>query len=257
MNKKIVLDKILNYFIKDKNDIPDDLNSKIKLWKEIISTYDLNDVPKDILEVEDMYLRYELLNRKLTDADKIKTVGDTLVKNIKYSDFIALWEGDLTSIYADSIVHLTSLKKLVNDQVNVDKIVLNSGMRLKKKCRDALGDGSLNKSDVLITRSYNLPCDFIIHVVEPDGRSKSYIEDIKNSYKNILVCVKNNIIRSVVIPCIGIDKTDKEEYINIMLDSIYDFLDKYHEIVNTKIIINASNEDLDIIKSKLMEKIEK
>lgn len=254
MNKSIVLDKILSYFIKDKKSIPEGLNEKIKLWKEIVKTYDLSDVPKDILEAEDMYLRYELLNKKLTDADKLKTIGDSLVKNIKYSDMITVWSGDVTSIYADAIVHFTSLKNLVNYNVNVDKIVLNSGMRLKKKCRDILGDNVIKESELLITRSYNLPCDFIIHVITPDGRSKNYIEDIKSSYKNILDCVKNNIIRSVVIPCIGIEK-DRDKYIDIMLDSIYDFLDKYHEIINTKIIINVREEDIDIINKKLMERV--
>lgn len=79
-----------------------------------------------------MYLRYELLNRKLTDADKLKNIGESLVKNIKYSDMIAVWSEDVTSIYADAIVHFTSLKNLVDYNVNVDKVVLNSGMRLKE-----------------------------------------------------------------------------------------------------------------------------
>lgn len=40
-----------------------------------------------------------------------------------------------------------------------------------------------------------------------------------------------------------------------MLDSIYDFLDKYHEIINTKVIINVREEDIDIMNKKLMDRV--
>lgn len=256
MNKKIVLDKVLSYFMK-KKDIPEDLTDKIKLWKEIVNSKDLDKVPKDILEAEDQFLRYELLNKKLTNVENLKTVGENILKNIKYSDFISLWNGDSTLIYCDSVVRYTSYKKLVNYGEKVDKINLYSGMRLKKKCRDILDGSSLSDSEILITRSYNLPCDFIIHVIEPDGRSKDYLEKVKRSYENILQCVKNNMIRHVVISIIGINKKDKEQYIDIMLDSLYEFLDKYHEIINTKIIINVDKKDMDLVRDKLMEKVVK
>ncbi len=255
MNKKLVLDKILKYFIKNEKDIPSELKEKIKLWKEIISTYDLSKVPSDILEAEDKFLKYELLGRKLTNGEKVKNIGSELVKNIKYGDVICLWSGDETQIFVDAVVHVTSVDKLLNDKKKADDIVLRSGMRLKKKCRAAVPDGKLDVAETIITRAFNLPCDYILHVIEPDGRSKNYDENVKKVYENVLICAKNNMIRSVVIPCVGIHRKDSGKYIDIMLDAINEFMDKYNEIAEMRIIMNIPKKHIENVKKKLMKRV--
>ena len=138
MDKKIFLDKVLEYLVKDKDiKIPDKLEEKIELWEELVSKIDVYDIPNDVLLNEDKFLRLDLINRKLTDGEKVKTISDTLDSDIKFCTKIALWKGDITTMYADVLVNSTTKDMLGCRQGvrgNLDNsIFTRSGMRLRLK----------------------------------------------------------------------------------------------------------------------------
>lgn len=261
MDKKIFLDKVLEYLVKDKDiKIPDKLEEKIELWEELVSKIDVYDIPNDVLLNEDKFLRLDLINRKLTDGEKVKTISDTLDSDIKFCTKIALWKGDITTMYADVLVNSTT-KDMLGCRQGVrgsldNSIFTRSGMRLRLKCKDIMHGEELSNTEILVTRAYNLPSDFIIHVVVPcvDGvvTDENKIE-LKMSYLNVLECVRNNMARIVVLPCLGTGNNGfpKDVAANIAVEAINEFLSKYESEID-KIIIDVFDDESYDIYSKLL-----
>lgn len=262
MNKKILLDKILEYLIgKEKIEIPEKLEDKIKLWEKLVSTKEIVDVPSDILVAEDKFLRLDLINRKLTNGEMLKTVDMLFDSKLKFANKISLWKGDITTIYSDVLVN--SIRKdfldINNDKIGAveQAIFTRSGMRLKMKCKEIMKETSLDETEVLVTRAYNLPSDYIIHVVTPvvgDELTDENKVSLKMSYLNVLECAKNNVARTIVLPCIGTGMCNypMEEAANIAVETVLEFLEKNNSLVD-RIILNVfDDKTFDYYKSLLL-----
>ncbi|MBR4694062.1 MAG: macro domain-containing protein [Bacilli bacterium] len=263
MNKKVLLDKLITFLAgKEDIDIPDKLEEKVSAYKYLALLNDLEDIPADILKDDDRFLRLDLVNRKLTDGEKVKSIEETLGSSVKHAKKIALWNGDVTTIYCDAIVNSTDEKvngptKYIKDHID-SEVHFRSGLRLRNKCKKVISKDSLDIGDVLITRAYNLPCDFIIHAVSPqvlDEVTNEDKEDLRRTYFNILECAKNNLTKVLVIPCIstGRGKFPKEEAAQIAYSCIDEYLDKYDDFFNM-IIINTFNMDSYNIYADLLTK---
>jgi len=212
-------------------------------WEDIVNKIDLDNVSSDILNIEDKYLRTELINRKLTDSERLKTIKEILNIDSKYSNKICLWQGEITSIYTDVIVNPTKVDNiLVKGKLDYD-IFFRSGLRLRKKFKELVNNCQLDNADVLITRAYNIPCDYIIHVIIPDIEDKLQEEDkisIKMAYLNVLECANNNLAKIVVVPILG-GKYNKELAI-IEIQAIKEYLDRKSTIEKIVICVNNKNE---------------
>ena len=261
MNKKIYLDKILKVLLEDKDiDVSDSLNEKIKLWEKLVFNEELEKISDSVLIDEDKFLRLDLINRKLTDGEKLRTIDATIDSKIKYNNKIALWEGDIITIYADVLVNSTTkdMLGLEVEEGTIDyDIFLRSGMRLRKKCNEILQGKELELTEVLITRAYNIPSDFIIHVVVPDfdeKEKKESLVSLKMCYMNVLECAKNNMARTIVLPCLGTGKHgfNKMESAKVAIEAVNIFL-KNNEKEIDKIIFNVfDDENYDIYKELLV-----
>ncbi len=263
MNKKVLLDRLIRFLSKDeKTEIPDDLSEKMKIYKYLSLACDLDEIPLDILKDDDRLLRLDLVNKQLTDGERVKNIIETLGSELKHANKIALWNGDITTIYCDAIVnstddHLFGPKKYLKNNID-SEVHFRSGLRLRNKCKKIIPKDNLDVSDVMITRAYNLPCDFIIHAVTPivfDEVTDEDREDLRRTYMNILECAKNNLTKILVIPCIstGNGKFDKKEAAQIALECITEYLDKYDDFFSM-IIINTFNTDSYNIYSELLTK---
>lgn len=252
VDKKIYLDKVLEYLINDSDyEIPKSLKEKINLWEELVSKLDKSDVPSDILVNEDKFLRLDLINRKLTDGEKLKTVSETLDSDIDYCTKIALWKGDITTIYADVLVNSTT-KDMLGCRERVtgtldNNIFTRSGMRLRLKCKDIMQGEELNNTEVLVTRAYNLPSDFIIHVVVPRIEKEISEEnkiELKMCYLNVLECARNNMARTIVLPCLGTGTNGypKDKAASIAIEAVNEFLFKYEDEID-KVIFNVFDDE--------------
>lgn len=261
MDKKVYLDKVLKYLLEGMDvDIPSSIKDMIDLWEELVAKLDKDNIPSDVLSNEDKFLRLDLLNRKLTDGEKIKTISETLDSDIDYCTKIALWKGDITTIYADVLVNSTT-KDMLGCREGIkgtldNSIFTRSGMRLRLKCRDIMQGEELNNTEILVTRAYNLPSDFIIHVVVPcidgDITEENKVE-LKMSYLNALECVKNNMARTVVLPCLGTGTNGfpKDIAATIAIDAVNEFLSKYEDEID-KVIFNVFDDESYDIYSKLL-----
>lgn len=239
MDKKILLKKILEYFYKGQ-EIPDNLNEMRKMYKKIIESIDDYDIPEDILLAEDKYLRLDLLNKKLVDGEKFNTINTNLDEKYIHGDKIALLEGDIGNVYADSIINP------VDDSFD-NNMFLNAGLRLRKKCLDILKDKKLSPTEILITRAYNLLSDYIIHVVLPKTDDlDEYKKELGMCYFNVLECSNNNIAKTIVLSDINKNKKiSKEESMRVLIDSIINYLDKDNCTIEKIIIVTPDSDEFD------------
>ncbi|MDE5888973.1 MAG: macro domain-containing protein [Bacilli bacterium] len=249
MNKKILLDKIISYFIKEEK-IPESLEDKISLWKDLVSQEQIENIPENILSSEDKFLRLELINRKLTDGEKLPSINRSLNLKNKYGDKLSLWKGDITTIYSDSIINPVTNNILkwenIDSKSSCFNVFFRSGMRLVLKCKSLLNENELSISDVLITRAYNLPCDYLINVVLPQFNEKLTLEDekiISMSYRNALECAKNNMVKTVVVPSLFFeDSDDMKKSAKVIINVVEKYLDENKTIFD-KVIFQVNKDD--------------
>ena len=242
MDKKILLEKLIKYLDKDAQ-IPESLEEMKDLWKRLVLELDNYDIPRDILDTEDKFLRLELLNQKLTDGEKYGTIN----YNYRHGDKIALREGDITSIYGDVIVNPINKDFNFKDNDLFKHIVLQSGLRLRKKCKESFDISELSTSEVLITRAYNMLSDFLIHVVVPvveDEVTEDNKVELKMSYFNVLECANNNMAKIVVLPILGYvdNKFPLEDAVRIAVKEVVYYLDKPNCTLE-KVIFNVSTDE--------------
>ena len=196
MDKKILLDKLLGFY--GVLDIPEELQDKRNLYEDLVIS-NKKELTGEYLEDEDKYLRAELINRKLVDAEKYPCINKFLDAEYVNGDKIALIKADYLDIYTDVLINPVDSSFDYKRGLKVSKrIFLNAGSRLRKKCMD-LGASDLVTGDVLITRAYNLLSDFVIHLVLPNDKGNKKVE-LGISYFNIFECANNNLAQILVIP---------------------------------------------------------
>lgn len=242
MDKEKVLDQMLEIVLKDKDVSFNNYDEKYDEWKKQCIMFDVTHDDVKLMELEDRFLRLDLLNRPLIDCENLNCVNESLNSSISFSDKIALLKCDITSLYVDAICNdaecdLNGSTKVIDCIDN--NIHFRAGLRLKLKCNDIMKGNLLNPSEILITRSYNMPCDFIIHSAKC-GQDE---ELIRQSYENILECAKNNLIKSIaLVPISYEDGISIVDSYRIALEVIEDYLtvnDKFF----SKIIFTCNNND--------------
>lgn len=254
MDKKIILKKLLSFFV-DEKDIPSDLENMRLLWDDTFNNIDVNKVSDEVLKLEDQYLRLDILNRGLTNSEKLTTGNFSGNMSYHNSNRIYIWKGDITNIYADIVVNSIEYDSFINKQFN-NSVFHKSGLRLVKKVNSIVKDCEFEYSDVFITRGYNLPCDLIIHVLLPNLENELTDDDLvtlKMAYMNILECTNNNMMKIIVVPTLGINDRVKDihKLAKLAITAIDEYLDKQSTI--EKVIISVtSEEEYEIYKELLI-----
>lgn len=244
MDKKILLKKLLELLGED--NIPDSLTELRKLREKYLKNLDYSKLSDDVLNLDNQFLRSDLINRKLTNAEKLIPNDFIVSSSLKNKNKICLWKGDISSIYADVVVNKINRDSYIND------LFMKGGIALLKKYNDLSNVCELDISDILITRAYNIPCDLIIHSIVSkvnDELTDDVVNIIKKSYINVLDCVNNNMMKTVVLPILGIinNKRNFTDIAKLSLNIIDDYLNGNSTI--EKVIICVDNDD-EFIKYK-------
>ena len=112
-----------------------------------------------------------------------------------------------------------------------------NGIKLRKKILSIMSGEKLQKNEVLITRSYNVLADYIMHV--------NY-DIIRESIINIMECARVNMIKTLVI-CLD---NSIDQLVEIY-DVIRDYLSKF-DIMFDKVILSIENKE---VLEKFIEKL--
>ena len=112
---------------------------------------------------------------------------------------IKIIQGDITTIECDAIVCSTNSKLIPDGSIDA-AIHKAAGPELTQICADIK---NTNGALCFITRGYNLPCKYIIHVVAPHAGDDSSDHLLSQCYKRALKNAVSKNVTSVAFPLIG------------------------------------------------------
>lgn len=244
---------LIKELISEKNEykniqIPsDDAQQKI-LLRSLMNIREAKNADKNFLEIQDEYLQNELMQKGITDINKLLPVK----KNIY------LWKGDITTLKCDAIVNaansaMTGCYEPCHSCID-NCIHTFSGIQLRAECDSLMKkQGFLEPTgNAKITGAYNLPCKFVIHTVGPiikNSVTKKDCELLQNCYRSCLNLAKKNNLQSIAFCCIstGVFCFPNEKAAQIAVTTVKEFLAK--EKSQMKVVFNVfKNEDYEIYK---------
>ena len=246
-----IVNELIKYFLEEKDhpiiDIPESYVNKREFLRGLINVREPKQLPQEIINKENELLRLELQEKELVSASDFK-------------DRFCLWQGDITTIKVGAIINYATPKLTgcfkPNHNCIDNKIHSNAGISLRLKCKEITGGEEIDVSKVVLTKGYNLPCKYIIHVVEPnlDEITNEVKDEIEEAMINVLDLAKNNKIDTICIPNMSVKSEDKNEIANIIFNTIYNYLKE--DTFFKKVIINVFTLESHDIYNELFKKVE-
>lgn len=242
MSKDEIVDKLLNFFIKESGKVLENILSypylqKRRILRGVINMRPPKYIPDDILKLEDNLLQLELNDENITDVKDIITIEDK----------ISVWLGDITTLKIDAIVNACNSSLLgcfiPNHSCIDNQIHSKAGIRLRLKCNELMNGKEELVGKARITSGYNLPCKFVIHTVGPTVYNKltnEEVENLKKCYVSCLDIARENRIRTIAFPCIstGVFHFPKDRASQIAVHTVKEYLKKYPDVFD-KIVFNV------------------
>ena len=195
----------LDYLIKTLNSeivIPETEQEKKDLFRSLMNTWEVSDLPSEFYEVQDEYLQEILKAKGITTLEDLTEIENN----------IYIWQGDITTLQVDAIVNAAN-KALLGCLIPLHRCIDNAihtqaGLQLRKECDNIIkAQGSFEKTgQAKITAGYNLPAKHVIHtvgpiiyrVVEDDDK-----ELLASCYRNSLKLALENNLKSIAFCCIS------------------------------------------------------
>ena len=247
------LDYLVEYLLNESGRENFDFSNRDKksLYRALVNVRQANSISEDFLKVEDEYLQEELKKQNITN-----------VNDIKAENRIALWQGDITKLKIDSIVNAGNSQGLgcflpnhncIDNQINTF-----AGVRLRLACNEIMKslNYNLETGKAIITKGYNLPCEYVIQtvgaIIENEVTDEK-IQELSNCYKNSLQLAVDNGIRTIAFPCIstGVFRFPKDKASQIAIKSVDEFISENQDKID-KVVFNLwSNEDVIIYEQNI------
>lgn len=222
------------------------------LLRELLNIRPAMEISDDFVETQNNYLQEELKQTNVTDlSDLTEIQPDTY-----------LWQGDITTLKADSIVNAANSDMLgcfIPNHNCIDNIIhTNAGVQLRNKCKEII-DQQGHKEPVgkaKITPAYNLPSVYVIHTVGPyinkTPVSTMKQELLRSSYLESLKLADENNLDSIAFCCIstGVFNYPNDEAAELAIQTVQDY--KAETGSQIKVIFNVFKDlDLDIYQKLL------
>ena len=195
----------LDYLIKTLNSeigIPETEQEKKDLFRSLMNTWKVSELPSEFYKVQDEYLQEVLSAKGITRLEDLTEIDGN----------IYLWQGDITTLEVDAIVNAAN-KALLGCLIPLHRCIDNAihtqaGLQLRKECDEIMKkQGSFEKTgQAKITAGYNLPAKHVIHtvgpiiyrVVEDDDK-----ELLASCYRNSLKLAVDNNLKSIAFCCLS------------------------------------------------------
>lgn len=178
--------------------LPPTLEGKQQLMRALLNVREPKAVPEDFLRAQDAELQWQQHDKGVADIDK---------------EGIVLWQGDITRLRADAIVNAANSRMLgcfVPLHSCIDNAIHSAaGVQLRLECNQIMQQlgREARTSETIITRGFNLPSHYVIHVVGPiitDGvPTRGQEVDLANCYRNSLELAAEKKLSSIAFCCIS------------------------------------------------------
>lgn len=168
--------------------------------------------------------------------------------------------GDITRQKTEAIVNAANGTLLGGGGVD-GAIHRAAGVELLEACKkirkDQLQGRELSTGDVVMTKGYQLPANFVIHTVGPIWGQNPEEQDklLANCYRNALQLAKSQGIQSISFPSIstGVYRFPIKQAASIAMQTIIDFL-KSHSFGRVTMVL-FSEKDYHVYQQALDELI--
>lgn len=145
---------------------------------------------------------------------------------------VCVIKGDITKMAVDAIVNSAHPSLLAGSGV-CGAIHQAAGKELEKECRQIVGD-DLPPGQVPLTKGYNLPAKYVLHVVVPHAKehgklSSSEKEALIKCYKDTIYTANRCGIKTLAFPSLGtgIRSYPIEEVAELAVKTIIEYLDEF------------------------------
>ena len=219
-------------------EIPQDFEEQRELLRALMNVRIAKNVDDEFIKVQDEYLQEETKRKGIIDIDDLEPIKDG----------IYLWQGDITTLRCDVIVNAANSGMTgcyVPNHRCIDNCIHSfAGVQLRLECDEIMTKQGYSEptGQAKITKSYNLPCKYIIHTVGPIINGKLTSEDcdlLESCYKSCLeLAVKNNL-ESIAFCCISTGEFHfpNDKAAQIAVKTVEEFMKK--ETSLKKVIFNV------------------
>ena len=219
-------------------EIPQDFEEQRALLRALMNVRIAKNVDDEFIKVQDEYLQEETKRKGIVDIDDLKPIKDG----------IYLWQGDITTLRCDVIVNAANSGMTgcyVPNHRCIDNCIHSfAGVQLRLECDEIMTKQGYGEptGQAKITKSYNLPCKYIIHTVGPIINGKLTSKDcdlLESCYKSCLeLAVKNNL-ESIAFCCISTGEFHfpNDKAAQIAVKTVEEFMKK--ETSLKKVIFNV------------------
>ncbi len=236
MNKENLMDKLVEAINKIESKKCVSYDEKVDFWKKQFDNKSALKWNDSIIDLENQYLKSSLARRKLLNCYDIVSLASVAEE---YKDKVIIWDDDVTTMVVDALVIPASYDICDNKERKLHDIYYCNGIRLRKKIITIMDGEKLKKNEVLITRSYNVLADYIMHV---------YYDKIRDSIINVMECARVNMVKTLVI-CLGGDIKD----VKVVYSTVLEYLSKY-DMMFDKVILSIEKKD---IRDNFIEELNK
>ena len=238
------LDYLIDYLLKEdlqysEMEIPSDLQGKRDLFRALRNVRWPKPISDEFLRLQDEELQVQLQEKGVVELPNVP---------------MQIWQGDITRLKVDAIVNAANsqmlgcfhpLHKCIDNAIHSA-----AGVQLREECYQMMLQQGHEEptGQAKITKSYNLPCKYVIHTVGPiiptGTPTPLQKEQLASCYRSIMQLADENHLESIAFCCIstGEFRFPNQLAAEIAVKTVSDFFVEHPECSIKQVVFNVFKE---------------
>lgn len=219
---------------------PPDQKNQRRLLRSLMNLRPPLPLQEDFLRVQDILLSAEKEEKGVVSINTLATIQE--------NPQIILWQGDITRLKTDAIVNAannTLLGCFCPCHGCIDNAIHSAaGLQLRDECNQIMCTQGFSEltGQAILTKAYNLPCQYILHTVGPvvtGPLTQNLRQDLANCYQACLEVAAHHRLSSLAFCCISTGEFHfpAKEAAAIAITTVMAFLQKHSSL--KKVIFNV------------------
>jgi len=201
-----------------------------------------DEIENEFYDAQDKYLK-----------GLLKETGEVNGENLlEIEPHIALYEGDITTLKVDAIVNPTN-ETLEGSYIPLDESICSAilsfaGLQVRRDCINIIKKQGRSEKcgSCIVTKAYNLPCEFIFHTVPPFVKEELLDEDKESLKKCYLSCLKRAEHCDVKVIAFPVVLDDESNFpfktsVRIAINTVREYFENNKNIKLEKVIFVLTN----------------
>lgn len=182
--------------------LPSSPNEQEALLRALMNVREPKPIDEAFLVIQDAYLQTQVKEKGVVDISSMD----------RMEEGIYLWRGDITRLAVDAIVNAANAYMLgcfIPNHKCIDNAIHSAaGIQLRLACQNIMQKQHTPEpcGNAKLTKAYNLPCHYIIHIVGPfihHEVSRLKRDQLASCYRSSLELAWKHQLRTIAFPCIS------------------------------------------------------